>query len=527
MKVVDAKSLKQWLHDGKEIALLDVREAGQFGERHLFFAIPSPYSRLEADIERLVPRQSTRIVLVDDAPCTIARLAYQQLVGMGYIDVHILDHGMKGWQDAGLEIFAGVNVPSKTFGELAEHAFHTPRITAKELNAKIQNQEDLVVLDGRPFAEYQKMNIPGAQCCPNGELALRIDDIVSDPKTTIVINCAGRTRSIIGAQTLINLGIPNPVYALENGTQGWYLEDFKLEHGSSRKYPALPTGTDLGQRQNRAQQLAQKHRINTVDFHTVQAWRNDPSRTTYLCDVRTAEERVQQPIPAAQHTPGGQLIQATDQYVATRGARLVLIDTENVRAPAVATWMSMLGWEVAVFDIKDIDKLSNLQAAGKPTYLPAEVNIVKAKDLQSHMDTGAHLVDLRPSMQYRSKHIRGATWSIRPSLLAHIQSLAQRPQHIVLLAADQAIAALVAKDLLAAGFTNLSVCLDDPNTWIEAGLMVESTPDTPPNEACIDYLFFVHDRHDGNKASARQYLAWETNLLSQIDELEKNTFRLP
>jgi rhodanese-related sulfurtransferase len=109
-------------------------------------------------------------------------------------------------------------VPSKTFGELLEHKRHTPRITAEELHRLMASGEPFVIVDGRPFSEYQKMNIPGGICCPNGELALRIGEIVPDPSTTIVVNCAGRTRSIIGAETLIALGVPNPVMALENGT---------------------------------------------------------------------------------------------------------------------------------------------------------------------------------------------------------------------------------------------------------------------------------------------------------------------
>ena len=71
-----------------------------------------------------------------------------------------------------------------------------------------QSGDDIVIVDGRTFAEFQKMSIPGGICCPNGELALRIGDLVPDPKTKIIINCAGRTRSIIGAQTLIDFGDP-------------------------------------------------------------------------------------------------------------------------------------------------------------------------------------------------------------------------------------------------------------------------------------------------------------------------------
>ena len=96
-----------------------------------------------------------------------------------------------------------------------------------------ESGEDMVIVDGRTVAEFQKMNIPGGICCPNGELALRIGELVPDPKTKIVVNCAGRTRSIIGAQTLIDFGVPNPIVALENGTQGWFLAGLKLENGAS------------------------------------------------------------------------------------------------------------------------------------------------------------------------------------------------------------------------------------------------------------------------------------------------------
>jgi len=223
LKTIEAQTLKQWLHDGQEIALLDVREHGQYGEEHLFYVTSTPYSKLEAETLRLVPRKDVRLVLVGDDENHLTRRAARRLAGLGYTQLHFLAGGHTAWKHAGYQVFAGVNLPSKAFGELAEHAFGTPRITAKELNEKIQAQEDLIILDGRPFAEYRKMSIPTATSCPNGELALRIDSLVSRSETTIVVNCAGRTRSIIGAQTLINLGIKNKILALENGTQGWFL----------------------------------------------------------------------------------------------------------------------------------------------------------------------------------------------------------------------------------------------------------------------------------------------------------------
>ena len=223
------------LHDGGELALLDVREAGQFGESHLLFATPLPYSRLELDIGPLVPRKSARIVLCDDGEADLAARAAKRLQALGYTDVAVLEGGTRAWKAAGHTLFAGVNVPSKLFGELVEHEYHTPRITVTELARMQAAGEDFVLVDGRPFTEYQKMSIPGGICCPNAELPYRIGAIVKNPTTKIIVNCAGRTRSIMGAQTLINFGVQNPVYALENGTQGWVLADFELQRGAARK----------------------------------------------------------------------------------------------------------------------------------------------------------------------------------------------------------------------------------------------------------------------------------------------------
>lgn len=527
---ITATTLKNWIHDGNEIALLDVREHGQYGEEHLFYVTSIPYSRLEHEIQRLVPRKSVRTVLIGDENVELINKATERLLEMGYGNLHTLDGGMRAWQAAGYEVFAGVNLPSKAFGELAEHAFNTPRISALELDKKIINKEDIVILDGRPFAEFKKMSIPTAMCCPNGELPLRIDDIVKNPETTIVVNCAGRTRSIIGAQTLINLGIPNKVLALENGTQGWYLADLTLSHGESKRHPIDITPSVLSERQSRARKLADSYQVEFVEGAQVEQWLLDKNRTTFLCDVRTAEEFAKGTIPGAQHAPGGQLVQATDQYVGIKGAKIVVFDQENVRAPAMATWLAMLGWDVVVCENAlsypwNI-KLSADQSVqiNDPT---AELTVkhINASQIAPLVANGAVIVDIRSSMKYREMHLKGALWSIRPKLSTLAAHLTGR--HIVLIAEDSEVATLAAKDLMELGAQQIDLNIEKHEDWCRSGLQVESTPNDPPDEQCIDYLFFVHDRHDGNKTAARQYLEWEMNLLAQIDDQERSAFKLP
>jgi rhodanese-related sulfurtransferase len=514
--------LKDWLHDGGEIALLDVREHGQFGEAHLFYAVPLPFSRLELDIAKLVPRRDVRCVVYDGGgPDTadVARRAAARLEALGWRNVSVLEGGTRAWQAAGYTLFAGVNLPSKTFGELAEHAYGTPRISADDLAQAIARGERVVVLDGRPLGEFRKMNIPTALCCPHGELAYRVKAIVPDDSTPIVVNCAGRTRSIIGAQTLINLGLRNPVYALENGTQGWYLRDHALEHGGTRAYAPDSGSTAL---RDNARQLAERFGAASVDAATVRRWAAQGDRTLYLCDVRTPEEFAQGSLPGAQHTPGGQLMQAFDQYIGVRGARLVLFDSDGVRAPTVASWLRQMGHEAWVLQDGLQSGLAVEPAAALQAPALARMVVEEAARLVQGQEIA--LVDLRGSMEYRKAHIAGATWAIRPRLR---QALADERRPVVIVADDAAVAAWAVESEWPARLERPRLLEGGLSAWREAGLPVEATPGMPPDADCIDYLFFVHDRHDGNKEAARRYLAWETGLVAQLDAREVAAFRLP
>ncbi|MDF3833112.1 rhodanese-like domain-containing protein [Cupriavidus basilensis] len=526
--LVDPVVLKGWLHDQDEIALFDIREHGQYGEGHPFYAVPLPYSRLELDIGRLAPNASARIVLADDGDGVAPRAAHA-LAALGYTRLFVLDGGVPGWQAAGYVLFAGVNVPSKAFGELAEHHYGTPRVSAAGLAAMQASGQPPVVLDGRPAAEFRKMNIPGAICCPNGELAYRLRDLVPDATTPIVINCAGRTRSIIGAQTLIHFGVPNPVFALENGTQGWYLNDFKLEHGGTRRYPDNDAPRGLDAARNAAQAMASRFAVPCIGAAQARMWLDDRLRTTYLCDVRTPEEYAAGSVPGAQHTPGGQLIQATDQYVGVRRARLVLMDADGVRAPVVASWLRQMGHDAVVLEGGIAAALAGGLAARDGPAAPTTVlRRIDTPTLAAQLaGQRALALDVRPSAAYRAGHIQGSRWSIRPVVA---RDLADVPHDTALVligdAGQPGVAALALAELVALGYRDVSVLDGGVGAWQAAGLaLVTGSADCLPDARCIDFLFFVHDRHDGNKEAARRYLAWETNLIGQLDAQELATFR--
>src|SRR6476659_10164823 len=340
---VSAQALRAMLLDGEELALLDVREERIFSQNHLLFARSVPLSRLELRMARLVPRKATRIVLVDDED-GLAERAAAVLTKAGYPDVSILAGGNAGWAAAGYELFSGMNVPSKAFGELVEHENGTPSISADELHALMQSNADMVVLDSRPFDEFSRVSIPTGVDVPGAELVLRVHDMAPKSDTLVVVNCAGRTRSIIGAQSLINAGVTNKVVALRNGTMGWSLAGFRPDSGQSRRAPDVSHGA-LAWAKAAAENVAAKLGIRSIDAATHEQLRAEESRTTYLFDVRDAAEYAAGHVAGALHAPGGQLVQATDQYAGTLKSRVVCVDDKEVRAVMTASWLRQRGWQ--------------------------------------------------------------------------------------------------------------------------------------------------------------------------------------
>jgi rhodanese-related sulfurtransferase len=511
---VSAQQARTLILSGAEAALLDVREPGQFGEGHALLATPVAYSRLEMNVERLVPRKSVPVLLMDDGD-GVAQRAANRLDVLGYTDVAVVDGGMPAWGQAGFTVYKGVNVPSKTFGELVEHERDTPSISAQELQGMRESGKKLVILDGRTPEEFLRMSIPDAVSCPNAELGLRLHALAPDGDTTVVVNCAGRTRSIMGAQGLIDLGVDNDVVALRNGTKGWLLADYRLDSDSRRTYPRELTDEGRNKAREQAAKLAQRSKVQTIDVAALDVWRQDVQRTLYILDVRTAEEFEAGHVPGAVHAPGGQLVQATDEWLSVRGARVVLVDDEVSRAVVAAHWLRGMGHEAYVLEACGD---ATERAGSHGSYAPP-LEALDASKVRREMDAGAVCIDLRSSAAHRAQHPMGAVWSIRPRL-NELGSIGRA----VLLADSREVADLAATDLTSTGTHVAGFVTDSVELWEEAALSVVATPDSPADSARIDYLFFVHDRDTGNLDAAREYLDWETGLIGQLDTQEQALF---
>ena len=501
-----------------EIALLDVRERGAHARGHPLFAASLPLSRIELDIDRLAPCRAAPLVLLDDGGGDDrARRAAERLAGFGYADIALLDDGIAGWRAAGEELFDGVSVPSKAFGEYVELHCHTPHVTAPELARLKADGARIVILDSRPLEEYRRMSIPGGIDVPGAELVHRVRDLAPDPDTLVVVNCAGRTRSIIGAQSLINAGLPNTVVALENGTMGWALAGYELEHG--REHAAPPPSADARRwARAAAARVTERFRVPRIDRAALARWQDEGARRTlYLCDVRTAEEYQAGHLPGARHAPGGQLVQASDSFIPVYGARVVLVDDDEVRAAMTASWLIQMGRR-EVHVLAGGIGADGLEPGPEPRTVlgltPArqafEISVGRMMGMLPGRDMT--LIDFADSRSFKAGHVAGAWWTVRARLAETIARMPQS-QMVVATSPNSDLAHLAAPEVARHVRCPVRVLGGGTDAWVAAGLPLEAGDARMLGDQDDIHLLPYDHPPAEVEAAMRAYLSWETALV--------------
>ena len=508
MKHIDPNTLRDWIIDGQELALIDAREDGEFGAEHLFWAVPFGMAHRETRAQTLLPRKSVRICVTDDGGHLAGQLA-AWLEANGYSDVAILASGTKAWKAAGYVNFSGMNVPSKAFGEWVEHHYGTESVDPPELKQWIDSGRKMIVLDSRTQEEFTRMSIPTGIPMPGAELAYRIGDLAPDPDTLVVVNCAGRTRSIMGAESLRRAGIPNKVVALRNGTMGWELAGLQCDHGRPERFvPGTPRTAALAL--TRAKAFAAESGVREISADQLAAFEADKTRTLYVLDARDPSEYRAGHREGSYSAPGGQLVQGTDNWVGVRGARIVVVDDTGVRARMSAAWLRQMGHQdVFVAD----NALGAATGNGLRDLAPAAPTITAATLVAP--EPGTAIIDLARSIDFRAGHIEHAVWGVRGRLGPVAGKLASA-RRIVLTSPDGALARFAhaeVKDL-----TKAEVVVLDGGTaaWRASGHPVVANRADPPDDACIDFYLRAYDRNSGVEEAMNAYLTWEIDLVNEI-----------
>jgi len=521
-----AAQLRERYRAGGEIAIVDAREEGSFHERHLLMASCLPLSRLELIAPGLLPRRSAPIVVCDDDMSPggegLAERAAARLIAGGYTDVSVLAGGVKAWETAGFPVYSGVHVPSKAFAEVVEHEYGTPWISAEELAERQKRSEKMAIFDSRSYEEYHSNSIPGATSVPGAELVYRFKELVPSPDTFVVVNCGGRTRSIIGAQSLIDAGVPNRVVSLKDGTMAWHLAGFGVVAGATSRAPEI-SAEGIAAARKRAEAVARRYGVPVIDRATLAQWQREADRRTlYVMDVRDPAEYRTGHLPASAMAPGGQLVQETDSWLGVWGARVVLVDDTGVRARMTASWLRRMGWDAVVLDGGLDGDLERGMPAAKNDIFPLagpEPRTVQSLELQA---SRAVVVDLALSRAHRQGHIPGAWFAIRARLGEALDKLPAQSD-LVLTSEDGTIARYAAAELRSR--RPVEVLAGGTAAWKAAGLPLETGMGPLASEP-DDVALSARDRPSDGERYMREYLAWEVELVNQIARDEDCRFRL-
>ncbi len=494
-------------------AVLDLRERAAFQTGHIFRATPLPRRLLEARAPILVPCRRIPIVVYDEDG-VLSTLGALTLADMGYTDVRILAGGLAGWRKAGRPTVQGVNTPSKVFGERVLHEFGTPEITPRELDKRLAAGDDMVIVDTRTPDEYSRGSIPGAWSVPGGELVLRITELVKRPATTIVVHCGGRTRSYLGAESLRRMGLPNPVVAVKNGTMGWELAGLELERGAGRWAPP-PSPESRAFAADVATRVASEEGIPLISAEQCRRlWERRDHEAVYILDVRTSEEYERGHIAGALWAPGGQAVQATDEYVAVAAAVIVLACDGLARSVMTAAWLKRMGFPNVAALAGGLPAWKGSGGAvesGHPA-TPAW-SFEEARKVVPTVPPGALgetlILNVDQSDVYGRGHVPGAAWLCRSRLELKIGRVAPDRGHaIVVTCADGVQSTLAAVTLGRLGYFAARVLAGGTRAWLEAGLPVETGPtrllDEPDDVVLKPY--------EKGRESMEAYLRWEEAL---------------
>ncbi len=499
-------------------ALIDVRESGEYNSSHIIGSSLIPRRELELRIADSVPFADTTVVLCDDDGRRAA-LAAETLRGLGYRNAQAMSGGMARWVTERRPTEWGVNVPSKDFGEKVQVQHHVPEIDAVELRSRMDRGDKMVILDTRTPEEYQRNCIPGGRSVPNGELGLHISDILSDvdDDTAVVINCAGRTRSIIGTRLLQRMGVEN-VVGLENGTAGWVLAGYELERGADRLDLPDPTADGLASAEQFADGLVEQDGVRYLDVAGLDSlFARSETESVYLIDVRTDSEYAEGHIPSFRWFPGGQAVQRADEVAVVHNAPIVFCCDGRARAVLTASWYRQMGFEEVyalhggtsawVESGRALERGAPDSGAQAPS--GKNVSTLTADDVAA-ASSSARVIHVGLSAEFARGHVPGASWVPRGWLEFRISDVAAgKDVPIVVTCADGgAQSSLAAAMLTEMGYTDVSTLEGGTSAWQASGRDVEvglTGVMSPPN----DNLPMGPDR---GYADMVNYLRWEEEL---------------
>jgi adenylyltransferase/sulfurtransferase len=94
-----------------------------------------------------------------------------------------------------------------------------PEITVTELKQRLDQGDDVQIIDVREQKEYDVARLPDSKLIPLGQLVNRMSEI--DPNRETILHCKGGGRSARALEALRNAGFKGKLLNLKGGIGAW------------------------------------------------------------------------------------------------------------------------------------------------------------------------------------------------------------------------------------------------------------------------------------------------------------------
>jgi hydroxyacylglutathione hydrolase len=213
---ITTEELKEKIDRNEDIVIIDIQTVDNYLKKHIPNALSIPqedlvkrYKELPKDKEIIVTSAGEKVDTCDT--CTQGARA---LISFGFSNIKNFKEGVLGWESKGYAVIAGNEVTYKN-------------IDVDGLKLKIDDQENVLIIDIRDEEEFNKEHIKGAIYMPFENIISRKDDL-SKEKEIIIYDKAGY-RSKLVTESLVKEGFLSATNLLD-GFKKWKEKGYPVEN---------------------------------------------------------------------------------------------------------------------------------------------------------------------------------------------------------------------------------------------------------------------------------------------------------
>jgi len=214
--IITTEELKEKIDsDNDNFIIVDVQTVDEYLKKHIPNALSMPQEELARRYKEL-PKDKEIIVTSAGKQldtCNACTQAARTLISLGFSNTKNFKEGIWGWESKGYPVIAGSEITYKN-------------IDVDKLKLKIDDQENVLIIDIRDEIEFTKEHIKGATYMSFEDILSKKDELPKD-KEIIIYDKAG-FRSKLVTESLVKEGFLSATNLLD-GFKKWKEKDYPVE----------------------------------------------------------------------------------------------------------------------------------------------------------------------------------------------------------------------------------------------------------------------------------------------------------